>query len=87
MFDRSLTEFLLLAAMVSGIPLAASALIGLAVSILQSVTQVQEQSVGYLAKLVSVAIVLMLCAPFFCRRILEFCAGSLASISQIGQLR
>jgi flagellar biosynthetic protein FliQ len=56
-------EALWLALRVAGLPLAAMLFVGLAVSVLQALTQVQEPTVAFLPKLVAMALVLLLSGP------------------------
>ncbi len=48
---------------VAGLPLAAMLAVGLVVSVLQALTQVQEQTLAFLPKLVAMALVLLLSGP------------------------
>ncbi len=56
-------EALWLALRVAGLPLAAMLAVGLAVSVLQALTQVQEQTLAFLPKLAAMALVLLLSGP------------------------
>ena len=56
-------EALWLALRVAGLPLAAMLAVGLVVSVLQAVTQVQEPTLAFLPKLVAMALVLLLSGP------------------------
>jgi flagellar biosynthetic protein FliQ len=56
-------EALWLALRVAGLPLAAMLAVGLAVSVLQALTQIQEQTLAFLPKLVAMALVLLLSGP------------------------
>ena len=51
---------LILAGIFSGIPLLISSCVGLVVSLIQAATQVQEQSLQFLVKLVIVSLVIMM---------------------------
>ena len=52
--------------------LAAALAIGLAVSILQAVTQVQEQTLSFVPKILGMGIVAIFVMPWICMQILEF---------------
>jgi len=52
--------------------LMAALLIGLSVSILQAVTQIQEQTLSFVPKIVGMAITAILVFPWMARKILEF---------------
>lgn len=56
-------EALWLALRVAGLPLLAMLVVGLAVSVLQALTQVQEPTLAFLPKLVAMAVVLLLSGP------------------------
>ena len=54
-------------------PLLLTALVvGLAISILQSITQVQEQTVAFVPKLVAVAIALVVCGQWMISELVSF---------------
>ncbi|SIO55333.1 type III secretion system export apparatus subunit SctS [Paraburkholderia phenazinium] len=54
--------------------LAVATLVGLLLGLLQSVTQVQDQSLPYGAKIICVGAVLMVTAPWACRELARFLA-------------
>jgi flagellar biosynthetic protein FliQ len=54
--------------------LMAALLIGLAVSILQAVTQVQEQTLSFVPKIVGMGITAIFVFPWMAKKILEFSA-------------
>ena len=56
-------EAMWLALRVAGLPLAAMLAVGLVVSVLQALTQVQEPTLAFLPKLVAMALVLLLSGP------------------------
>ena len=65
---ESLKLMLLLSAPI----LCAALVIGLAVSIFQAVTQIQEQTLSFVPKIIGMAIVAYLATPWLTRMILEF---------------
>lgn len=65
---ESLTLMLLL----SGPILAAALVIGLAVSVFQAATQIQEQTLSFVPKIIGMGIVAILATPWLTRMILEF---------------
>ena len=67
-----LRETFLLALYISGPILIAGLLIGLLVSILQTVTQIQEQTLTFVPKIVGMTLVVILIAPWIGIRMLEF---------------
>jgi flagellar biosynthesis protein FliQ len=65
---RTLHTALLLAAP----PLLAGLVVGVAVSILQTITQMQEQTLVLVPKILAVALVLLLCLPWMLQVLLTF---------------
>lgn len=59
----SVVEALWLSLRLAGPPLVAMLVVGLAVSVLQALTQVQEPTLAFLPKLVAMALVLLLSGP------------------------
>ncbi len=59
----SAVEAMWLALRVAGLPLLAMLAVGLVVSVLQALTQVQEPTLAFLPKLVAMALVLLLSGP------------------------
>lgn len=49
-------------------------IVGTGVSILQSVTSIQEQTIPFVAKLFAIGIVFMITAPWLIRSLIEFTA-------------
>ena len=66
-------EMGLLVALISFTPLGVSMALGLLLGILQAATQVQEQSLSFVAKIASVATVFYLLGPWFSEQLLLFC--------------
>jgi len=56
---RAVREGLLLALLVSGPPVVVSLLVGLVVGVLQSATQIHDQALAFVPKLVAVALTLL----------------------------
>ena len=57
-----------------------SMLVGLAVSVLQAVTQVQEASIAFVLKILAVVIVLLVFGPWMLGRITEFARTLIGNI-------
>ena len=55
-------------------PLLAGLVVGIAVSIFQAITQMQEQTLVLVPKLLAVALVLLLCLPWMLQVLLTFTA-------------
>ncbi len=65
-------ETLRLMLLISSPILAAALIIGLTVSVLQAVTQIQEQTLSFVPKIVGMAIVAIIAAPWLAIQILDF---------------
>ncbi len=65
-------EAILMACIVALPPLAAALLVGLVISILQAATQVQEQSLTFVPKIIAVFLTLAIMAPWTIRVMLNF---------------
>lgn len=65
-------EALILALVLSLPILGASLVIGLVVSLLQAVTQIHEQTLSFVPKIVGMAIVAIVATPWVARLIMEF---------------
>ena len=48
----------------SMIPIVVATVLGLLVSLLQALTQIQEQTLGFAVKLIAISLTLMACAPW-----------------------
>ena len=62
--------------------LLAALVIGLAVSILQAVTQIQEQTLTFVPKILGMGLVAILVAPWIFTRIMEFAERMFGGFSQ-----
>jgi len=70
-----LFHFIRTALILSAPFLGTAIIIGTGVSILQSVTSIQEQTIPFVAKLFSVGIMFMIAAPWLIRSLIEFTAS------------
>jgi flagellar biosynthetic protein FliQ len=57
-----------------------SMLVGLAVSVLQAVTQVQEASIAFVLKILAVVVTLLVLGPWMMARIIEFARAVIGDI-------
>jgi len=73
-------ELLLNAALISAPLLSLTLLVGLLVSILQAVTQVQEMSLTFVPKLLVAAVTLVLFGPWMLRKLLLFASTLIGNI-------
>lgn len=67
-------ESLTLMMMLSLPILAAGLVIGLSVSLFQAVTQIQEQTLSFVPKILGMGVVAILATPWLARQVLEFSA-------------
>lgn len=58
--------------------------IGLTVSIFQAATQINEQTMTFIPKIVAVLVSLLLFAPWLIKVMLAFASGVFAGIAQVG---
>jgi flagellar biosynthetic protein FliQ len=72
MVVRIVREGLLLVLLISAAPMLASMLVGLVVSVLQATTQVQEQTLSYVPKLVAVFLTMAVMGPWMLAQALRF---------------
>jgi flagellar biosynthetic protein FliQ len=60
-------------------------IIGLAVSLFQSVTSIQEQTLTFVPKVLAIVVVLILFMPWMLRTLVEFAAGMIGRMPQMVQ--
>jgi flagellar biosynthesis protein FliQ len=63
--------------------LAAALLIGVLISLVQAVTQIQEQTLSFIPKLVGMAAVLILTLPWMLRQLVEYLVQTLRLLPQL----
>jgi flagellar biosynthesis protein FliQ len=80
---RVVREGLLLVLLLSAPPLLASLLVGLIVGILQTATQVHEQTLVFVPKLVAMSLVLIAMGPVLGAQLLRFTQALLLAIPAI----
>jgi type III secretion HrpO family protein len=76
-------EALLLVLLVSAPPLGAALLVGVVTGVLQAATQVQEQSVAVVPRLVAVLGALAIAAPWIGARVVRFAVSCLELAARI----
>jgi flagellar biosynthetic protein FliQ len=69
---RAVREGLLLALLVSGPPLLASVLVGFLVGVVQAATQLQDQTLAFVPKLLAVALTLLALGPLLGAQLVRF---------------
>ena len=62
--------------------LAVTLVVGLLISIVQVVTQVQEASLTFIPKIIAAVVVLVVCGPWMLKRLVGYASGLIASIPQ-----
>jgi flagellar biosynthetic protein FliQ len=67
----------LMALMVAAPLLITALVIGVIVSLVQALTQIQEQTLTFIPKLIGVAIVMLLTLPWMVRQLVEYLVGIL----------
>ena len=80
---RILREGLLMVLILSGGPMLASMMVGFMVSLFQATTQIQEQTLSYVPKLVAVFVTLMIMGPWILSQAVRFTAVLFESIPLI----
>ncbi len=60
-----------------------SLVVGVAVSLLQSVTSIQEQTLSFVPKLVGIAAALVLVAPWMLRTLMQFTTSFLTRLPEV----
>jgi flagellar biosynthetic protein FliQ len=66
------TRAMMMALMVAAPLLITALLVGVLVSLVQALTQIQEQTLTFIPKLIAVALVLMLCLPWMIRQLVQY---------------
>ena len=84
-FENYLSEAVLMVALFSGLPLIVSSTAGLIISMFQAATQIQEQSVSYLVKLVGVGAVMYFGFNWYCSELITFTQKILESLPMLGR--
>lgn len=80
-------EALWLILYLSILPLMASLIVGFIVSLFQALTQIQEQTLTFVPKVIATIIVLMICAPFILNSLMAFTEKIFSLILQVGSGR
>lgn len=72
--------------LVGGPILGASLLVGLIVSIFQAMTQIQEQTLSFIPKVIVVAVILLLLGPWMLSVLTAYTSNLLTQISTFGSM-
>lgn len=80
---RAVREGLLLALLLSAPPLLTSLLVGLMVGVMQAATQLQDQTLSFVPKLVVVALTLLAMGPALATQLVRFSQALLLAFPQL----
>lgn len=86
MFDIYLKQVFFIVLLGSAVPLVFSSISGLIISVLQTATQVQEQSITFLFKFLSLCAVIYFGADWFVAEMIRFMAELIKSIEFLGRM-
>ena len=75
-------EAILMTLLVASPVLAAGMLVGLTIGLLQALTQIQEQTVAFVPKIVVMILALSVALPWLAARMLEYATTMIADIPQ-----
>ena len=85
MFEDRISYCAVMVALLSGVPLGISSLVGLVAALFQSATQVQDQTITYTIKFTTMALVLIVFAPWSAGKIVQLLQEYLLIISAVGK--
>lgn len=80
---RVVREGLLLVLLVSAPPLLVSVVVGIVTGVLQTATQIQDQSLGFVPKLVAVVVTLIAVGPLLGTQLLRFTEAVMLAIARV----
>ena len=80
---RILREAVVLVIMLSAAPMLAGMIIGLVVSVFQATTQIQEQTLTFVPKMLGIFLTLAIAGPWMLRQSVAFATVMLDTIAQI----
>jgi len=77
----NLTQQAMLTALLLGAPvLLAGVFVGLLIGLAQALTQIQDQTVAFVPKIVAMVAVLILCLPWLVQKLVEYSEGLISNI-------
>lgn len=76
-------ETLMTAMLLAAPPLGIGILVGLAISVFQAVTQIQEQTLTFVPKIFAIFVALLVFGPWMLNIILDFAVGILSNLNNI----
>lgn len=78
-----LRQLVLASLMIVGPILLAAMAVGVLVSLFQSVTSIQEQTLSFVPKLLAICLVIVFAAPWLLRNIMQFTASFLSRLPEM----
>lgn len=87
MFSRLANEGLWLILILSLLPLLASLIVGLVVSLFQALTQIQEQTLTFVPKIIATILVIMITAGWMMDTLREFAINAFDMMLRISVVR
>jgi flagellar biosynthetic protein FliQ len=71
-------------AMLIGMPvLLVGMVIGLVIGLLQALTQIQDQTIAFVPKIVGMLVVLSLCLPWLVEKMMQYCTEIFANVPSV----
>ncbi len=83
---RVAREGLLLVLVCSAPPVLAALVVGLIMGVLQAATQIQEQTLSLVSKIVAVTVALLVAGPWMGSQLLRFTEALMVTVAQVGQM-
>jgi len=83
--ESMIMEGLAVTTILAGIPLCASLLVGLLLSVLQAATQIQEQTLTFVPKLAAVALILWLLGAWMTNEMVDFSTSLLNQMAHLAR--
>ena len=77
-------ECLILILRLSLIPIIVATVIGLLVSLIQALTQIQEQTLGFAVKLIAISLTILACAPWMGGQLLLYTQNIFTRFALLG---
>lgn len=85
-FEVYIKQSFLMVLLFSGIPLVTSSVVGLIVAVLQSATQIQEQSLVYLVKFITISTVFGVLGGWYASELVNYFQELIRSLYAMGKL-
>jgi flagellar biosynthesis protein FliQ len=84
--DKALDLFqalMIVAAKVTGPVMLVALIVGLVVGVLQAATQINEQSIAFVAKLMAIAVTFIALGPWMMQQLMDYTTRSIESITSV----